>query len=436
MARTLEVRIADALAGIVIERSNGSFRFEYDPEYIERGARIPISHSMPISQRAHGTRAIGRWMWGLLPDNEMTLDRWAQRYKVSARNPMALLSAMGEDCPGAVQLTPPGFELAGHGNVRWITGASLEQRIATLLEDPGAGRLESDTGKFSLAGAQSKTALYRTERRWGVPRGRTPTTHILKPEGSRFPGLATNEHFCLQLARAAGVPAVESEVEVIGAIPTIIVRRFDRYRDTRDNMVKRIHQEDCCQALGVYPRNKYQSEGGPGVAEIMTLLHSSKAPDIDRERFMRAQAFNFVIGGTDAHAKNYAILYEPGGAFRLMPLYDVISFLPFHDRRTELSLAMTIGGRRLIDEINPDHWARAAKYCGFPDERAIAFVRDLVDKLPDLAASIRDKSVAEGLPMPFLERLVSGIADNAKRIERRFGALRSVRHRPSGSHSG
>ena len=218
MARTLEVRIADAIAGIVIERSNGRFRFEYDPAYVEREGRIPISHSMPVTQRVHGTRAIGNWMWGLLPDNEATLDRWAQRTRVSASNPMALLSKMGEDCPGAVQLTPPGFDFAGRGNVRWISKASLERRIRALSEDPGAGRLESDTGELSLAGAQSRTALYRTEKRWGVPQGRTPTTHILKPEGSRYPGLATNEHFCLQLARAAGVPAVESEVEVIGEI--------------------------------------------------------------------------------------------------------------------------------------------------------------------------------------------------------------------------
>ena len=108
------------------------------------------------------------------------------------------------------------------------------------------------------------------------------------------------------------------------------MERFDRYRDKRDGLIKRIHQEDCCQALGVHPNRKYQSEGGPGIPEIMDLLRFTKAPDIDRDRFMRAQAFNGLIGGTDAHAKNYSILYEPGGAFRLMPLYDLISFLPYH----------------------------------------------------------------------------------------------------------
>jgi serine/threonine-protein kinase HipA len=121
-------------------------------------------------------------MWGLLPDNDITLDRWARRFQVSARSPFALLSAMGEDCPGAVQLTPSGTDIISDGDVTWISKTNLERRIAELLKDPGAGRFSEDRGQFSLAGAQAKTALLRDGARWGVPRGRTPTTHILKPE--------------------------------------------------------------------------------------------------------------------------------------------------------------------------------------------------------------------------------------------------------------
>ena len=419
MARALEVHIADVLAGIVTQRPGGNFRFEYDAAYAADCASIPLSQSMPLTQRTHGTRSIANWMWGLLPDNEVTLNRWAQRYRVSARNPFALLAAMGEDCPGAVQLSPPGFDLAGRGNVQWISAANVDKRIRALFEDPGAGRLSSDTGQFSLAGAQSKTALYRAGAKWGVPRGRTPTTHILKPEDPRFAGLATNEHFCLELARIAGIPAARSEVQKFDGIPTIIVERFDRYRDNRDGLIKRIHQEDCCQALGVHPNRKYQSEGGPGIPEIMALLRSTKASEIDRDRFMRAQAFNCLIGGTDAHAKNYSILYEPGGAFRLMPLYDLISFLPYQQRRAQLTLAMTIAGRRAIDEIRLNHWERAAERCGYPGERAVAHVRDLTAKLPDLSATVRAACRKSGLNHPILDQLVDQIADNARRVAKR-----------------
>ena len=419
MARTLDVSIADLLVGVVTQRPNGNFRFEYNTAYAATPTSIPLSFSLPLAKRTHGTRAIANWMWGLLPDNEVTLNRWAQRYRASARNPFALLAAMGEDCPGAVQLAPPGIDFAALGSLQWISADNLNERISALLQDPGAGRLANDTGQFSLAGAQSKTALYKVGKRWGVPRGQTPTTHILKPEGPRFAGLAANEHFCLELARAARLPAVHSEVQIFGGIPTIVIERFDRYRDKRDGMIKRIHQEDCCQALGVHPNTKYQSEGGPGVPEIMNLLRSTKAAEVDRDRFIRALAFNFLIGGTDAHAKNYSIIYEPGGAFRLTPLYDLISFLPYQQRRAQLTLAMTIGGRRAIDEIRLRHWERVAELCGYPAERAIEHVEDLTAKLPDFAATVKAACRKSGLRHPMLDKLVDGIADNATRIAKR-----------------
>jgi serine/threonine-protein kinase HipA len=419
ITRTLEVRIADVMAGIVTQRPGGNFRFEYDPAYAADPASIPLSHSMPLTQGTHGTRAIATWMWGLLPDNEATLRRWSQRYQVSARNPFALLAAMGEDCPGAVQLAPPGFDFAERGGVQWIPPRNLDERIRALIDDPGAGRLAGDTGQFSLAGAQAKTALYRAGRKWGVPRGRTPTTHILKPQAGPFADLAANEHFCLELARAAGLPSARTEVLAIGGIPTLVVERFDRYRGKRGSPIKRIHQEDCCQALGIPPTRKYQAEGGPGIPEIMDLLRFSKAPDVDRDRFMRAQAFNFVIAGTDAHAKNYALLYEPGGAFRLMPLYDLISFLPYHRRRTQLTLAMTVAGRKAIDEIHLRHWERAAQRSRYPAGRAAAHIEELTAKLPDLASAVRAACRKAGLRHAIIDRLVDRIADNAAHIARR-----------------
>ena len=134
---------------------------------------------------------------------------------------------------------------------------------------------------------------------------------------------------------------------------------------------------------------------------------------------MRARAFNFLIGGTDAHAKNYAIIYEPGGAFRLTPLYDLISFLPYQLRRSQLKLAMTIGGRREVDEIGLRHWEHAAERCGYRAARIVAHVKELTAKLPDLAAAVRTTARKAGLRHPILDQLVDQIADNAKRIAKR-----------------
>ena len=258
----------------------------------------------------------------------------------------------------------------------------------------------------------------RDGARWGVPSGRMPTTHILKPESPRFPGLAANEHFCLQLARAAGLPSVGSEVLHIGKANVFVSERYDRFRESGSKTILRLHQEDCCQALGVAPQKKYQSEGGPGIPEIMELLRFSKSPEIDRDRFMRAQAFNFVIAGTDAHAKNYAILYEPSGAYRLMPLYDVISFLPYHTDKSQLKLAMTIGGRRQTAEIKPQHWQRTAERCGYPVERMLQTVRELLETIPDLAVKVRKDCIAAGFDKPFLTRLAALIAGHAKELRK------------------
>jgi len=134
---------------------------------------------------------------------------------------------------------------------------------------------------------------------------------------------------------------------------------------------------------------------------------------------MRAQVFNALIGGTDAHGKNYSIIYEPGGAFRLTPLYDVISFLPYQQRRSQLLLAMTIGEKRAIDEIRAEHWQRASEICAYDGERVVAELQELAAKLPDLAATVRTACDKAGLRHPMLDQLVNQIVDNAGRVGQR-----------------
>jgi serine/threonine-protein kinase HipA len=291
------------------------------------------------------------------------------RYQVSPHNPFALLAAIGEDCPGAVQIVPPDRDLKAREGVKWLKPGELEKRIVALKNDAGAGRLEGDTGQFSLPGSQEKTALYRVNNRWGVPQGRTPTTHILKPETGRVLNVACNEHFCLQLARRCGLPAALSEVQIIAGIPVIVIERFDRLRSGK--VVRRIHQEDMCQALGM--RKKYQQEGGPGIWSIMGLLQFSDRPEVDRDRFMRAQAFNYLIAGTDAHARNYAIAHAPGGAFRLAPLYDVISDLPYKKQgRSKSALAMTIAGSARSATSCPGTGKSRPRQSAIPKTRCLA----------------------------------------------------------------
>jgi serine/threonine-protein kinase HipA len=420
--KTLNVLLADSPAGVITLRPGGTHKFEYLPSWQQNPRAIPLSYSMPLQQDAHGTRVITDFMWGLLPDNENTLRRWGTRFKISPHSPFALLAAIGEDCPGAVQIVPPGLDLKQRQKVKWLKEGELEQRITTLKNDAGAGRLESDTGQFSLAGSQEKTALYRVNNRWGVPQGRTPTTHILKPETGRVVHIAANEHFCLQLARRCGLPAALSEVQIIAGIPVIVVERFDRTRS--QGLVRRVHQEDMCQALA--NRKKYQQEGGPGIYDIMNLLQFSDNPEVDRNRFMRAQALNYIVAGTDAHARNYSIIHAPGGAFRLAPLYDVISDLPYSKRRgVKSTLAMTIGGERVISNILPRHWAKQAASVRFSKDRMSEHLRDLIATLPEAATTVERQSIDAGLDWPVVTRLREATEARCTFLAKYYGAERA-----------
>ena len=306
--------------GRVHRDPRGRLSFVYDEAWRADAAAYPLSLSMPLGARTHGHAAIEAFLWGLLPDNEQVLGRWATKFQVSARNVFALISHVGEDCAGAVQFVAPerldAFREGRGDDVAWLTEPDIAGRLAALRGDHAAWRLPRDTGQFSLAGAQPKTALLLQDGRWGVPSGRIPTTHILKPPTGEFAGHAENEHICLALARSLGLPVAASRVMDFAGEIAIAIERYDRL--SRGNDITRVHQEDVCQALGVMPTKKYQNEGGPSALTIVELLRgasTSQAEDV--QTFIRALGLNWLIAGTDAHAKNFSLLLA-GGRVRLV----------------------------------------------------------------------------------------------------------------------
>jgi serine/threonine-protein kinase HipA len=365
----LRVLINGELAGNVAHRARGDLVLTYDRSWRDRADGFPVSLSMPLSRREHGDAAVRPFMEGLLPDNATILERWARQFHVSARNPFALLSHMGEDCAGAVQFVGPDryedVAGGGEGNVEWLTEEDVAERLRDLVEQHGTGRLPGDRGQFSLSGAQPKMALLLDGGRWGIPSGRTPTTHILKPPARReLEGFDINEHFCLRLGEELGLAVAESTLRRFGDQEALVVARYDRLR-VAEGQVVRLHQEDTCQALAVSPLRKYQNEGGPGPEDIVALLlRESDDPETDVAAFLDALALSWVIGGTDAHAKNYSVLIS-SGTVRLAPFYDLISILPYphrvHDRKA--ALAMRIDREYRLWKIRRRHWEGLAARC-------------------------------------------------------------------------
>jgi serine/threonine-protein kinase HipA len=432
-AKELRVLLNEREIGSVLQDARGKFRFVYDAAWRALASAIPLSLSMPLTAAEHGDRAIQPFMWGLLPDHEETLAQWGQRYGVSPRNPFGLLSHIGEDLQGAIQMVPPDRlgELKKREGATLLSQRVLRDGFAELLRMPGATRFTQEGGQFSLAGAQRKKALYRVNGRWYEPRGRTPSTHILKPPIPGFAGQIENELFCLRLAPKLGLPAPNVWIENFGGISVLVVERYDRQRiagkhilalDARGGEVHRIHQEDCCQALMVMPQTKYENEGGPGIRRIMELLSGSGRPAEDRDRFMRANVFNFVIGGSDAHAKNYGLLLSSGGRFRLAPLYDIISGLLYFQRKGDARLAMAIDRCYRLDEIMPRHWEAAARACGFNPNVVLAHIRDVIAQLPDTATTLLAACKKEGIAMAELNRLSELLIARCKTLRRLYGA--------------
>jgi len=277
---------------------------------------------------------------------------------------------------------------------------------------------------FSLAGAQPKTGLYRDEAgaRWGIPKGATPTTHILKPSLGEFDAYQENEHFCLCLAGAAGLPAANSWTESIGGVPTIIVERYDRVRS--GDQVIRVHQEDMCQSLARMPDAKYENEGGPSAREILELIRrESSKPDEDVLRFVDAQIVNYLIAGTDAHAKNYGFLLAGGRQVRLSRLYDVSSSLPYPNdiQPKKARLAMKVGGSYKLWKIGPHQWEKAAVEWGLDRDLLFGRIRDLAERIQEAATSVRKEAgpvtrEAEGV----LDLLVEELSEKAGATARLF----------------
>ena len=351
-----------------VRRDGNRLQFVYDEAWRGWEAAFPLSLSMPLSGASHGHDVISNWMWGLLTDNDRTLARIASQHQVSANNVFALLWAVGEDCSGAVQFSAPEnmSEMAQGGDILWVDETEIGSRLARLKRNFSTGR-STNEGQFSLAGAQPKMALALIDGRWGIPSGRLPTTHILKPPIADLDGHAQNEVFCLRLAERAGLRASRAEIHWFGGEPAIVVERYDRARDKNGAFV-RIHQEDICQALGLHPSGKYEKDGGPGIKRVMGLLSWSSDPAADRRRFMEASALNFLLAGTDAHAKNYSILFGPRQA-RLAPLYDIASYLPYYDKEggrwQDVRMPMTVDKYYRYADVMPRHWERMAKTCSY-----------------------------------------------------------------------
>ena len=415
--RDLDVWMNGELVGRWFLNQTGTPVFQYAGHWSASPRARSLSLSLPIlpGNQPHRGAAVAAWFDNLLPDSREIRERLARRFRTESTRALDLLAAIGRDCVGAVQLMPSGT--APTDVHRTDADPTTDAAVAKLLRGVTSGRsfgqlADAEDFRISIAGAQEKTALLRLNGQWFVPRGATPTTHILKlPLGLvgnlRFnmQDSVENEWLCMQLLRELEIPVADTEIATFsdesGDQKVLIVERFDRQFVAAsaahpNEWIVRLPQEDLCQAFGLPPEKKYESDGGPGIAEIMNLLRAGEHPEDDVLTFAKAQLAFWLLAAIDGHAKNFSIFLRKKG-YVLTPLYDVLSAWPIighgHDKlaRQDATLAMAIRGKtmrhRHLDHIATRHWIKLATETGVP-YAADSFV-DLVERLESAIERVR-----------------------------------------------
>jgi len=412
----LRVFMNSRLVGILSRERSGAVSFVYAAEWLDWEHALPVSLSLPLRADRYTGASVMAVFDNLLPDDEVIRKRVAERTGAAGTDSYSLLSEIGRDCVGALQFLPNDQLPSPAGKV---SGSSIsDKQIAQLLKElevaPLGIRREHDF-RISVAGAQEKTALTLHDGQWLQPSGTTPTTHIIKPQIGRLPNgmdlshSVENEYLCLKILQAFGLQVAHAEMITFDDLRALVVERFDR-RWAQDGRLIRLPQEDCCQALSVLPTQKYQSEGGPGIVQIMELLRGSDEATHDRWNFFKANVLFWILGATDGHAKNFSISLLPGGRYRMTPFYDVLTVQPTVDAR-ELSnkdfrLAMRMGNSNhyKVKDIQIRHIVQTGMAARLSRERIAVLFEEIAAKAEDAV-----DTVLGDLPLDFPEVLLISV---------------------------
>lgn len=425
---TLDVYIAGVPCGQLSEDRHGSVSFEYAPDY----DGVPLSISMPVGLERYPDRIVRPYLMGLLPDEAATRSAIGSRYGISPNNPFRLLGAIGMDCPGAVQVCPHGTVLPTENAARdlvMLTDADIEAKLSAVRANAAAAWTDTPAteGHWSLGGCQAKFTLRQEGEQWFDCTGASASTHIVKPGVTGFESQALVEFVSMQLADKIGLPVAKTEFHIFGAEPAILVKRYDRTRDNAGRVI-RIHQEDFCQALGVMPDAKYAEQGGPSTPRIVEMLKTTGVRAKDNVyRFILYLFFNYLIGATDAHAKNHSLMIFSPEDVRIAPLYDVASIAPYRSlspqKRKPLRAALSIGGENrfgMLGATNVEKMARdfGLKELGLGSALLCDRLAAMAELIPDaLSAVLNEARVLDQTGVEALEgTMQQEIAGNCRRV--------------------
>ena len=403
----------------------GEHRFRYADDFAAAPDSCALSLSLPFTPENDALRgpAVENWFDNLLPTGEARRHRLQRRFGTASTDAFDLLTVIGSDCAGAVQILLPDVtpEVIDRIEGEPLSDTDIEQAIDAALSTSRASGQGETVLHSAVSGTQEKIALLRRGDRWLRPTGATPSTHILKlPSETASP---ENEWLCSRVMAAFGFPTASCDIATFGSYKVLVVERFDRTLSaagTDGERIVRLPQEDFCQALGVPVAQKYESDGGPGMREMLRVLESSADAPSDKTAFVKAQMVFWLLAATDVHAKNFSIFLAHGGVHRLTPFYGVNSAWPAVDAGSgsiqKLKLAMALRSKSahwVLSDLRQQHWDGVAKLAGLSDAKALC--DELAEQVPDVIAKVESELPA-GFPMELARSVLDGIRATAAKL--------------------
>ena len=428
--RVLSILMNGLLVGRLEKTAQGGLTFAYEQRWLKTPEARPISLSLPLVDQVFSGDVVYNFFDNLLPDNQQIRSRIQSKFQISTNQPFDLLASIGRDCVGAIQILEgeiPDFKAE-------ICCEPLNHKqMAAILrgyQNYPLGMMDSKTEfRISIAGAQEKAAFLYHDGHWNRPLQSTPTSHIFKlpigylqQQNMDLSDSCENEWLCSKIIEAFGLPVAPCEILHFEEVKILSVERFDRKRSADKTWIMRLPQEDMCQALGVSPNLKYQAEGGPGIREIMHLLLGSVDTIADRDLFYRSQVVFWLLAAIDGHAKNFSILIEPAGKYRLTPLYDVMSAYPLLNKGQlqvqKIKMAMALTGKNVHyhwHSMQLRYFLETANRVNYAVKRAEAILEETLEKVDIVIAR-----VSQQLPRDFPKNIAQPIFDGLRNAKNKL----------------
>lgn len=399
-------------AGQLWRNTAGVIGFRYDAEWIAGGG-FAVSRSLPLAagQFAPEAGVAHRFFANLLPEGAVR-DHVVRDLKL-ANTDFDLLRAIGGECAGALSILPVDQPPSGQREYRPLTEKDLADLAARRGNVYGVWPADARP-RLSLAGAQGKCPVLVRGDRYFLPQGEAPSSHILKFERPDYRHLPAYETFTTHLAASIGLPVVDITLRSIDATRYMEIARYDRVPEALGE-VRRLHQEDFCQALGYGHERKYQAHGGPSFAQCHHLVRdASSEPALDTRHLLRWQIFNVLAGNSDGHAKNLSLVHLPDGTTRLAPFYDLVCTRAL--ARVAEHLAFDVGGERNPSLLTRAHWESLARECDVRPRFLLGLMRETAAALGEQLGPVREAFEARYGAYPALQRIGRIVTRQCRRI--------------------